>query len=108
MPKLDFYLQPYGKYGWGWGGGERSTTDLLLKQNVFRHEYSVLLHEIWQKHGLVNDVVAFIWPRKYYNLRCPFQRQMFSKEKSNTTHGNMIITIMLGIVETVTPIFSNN
>ena len=28
------------------------------------HEYSVLLHENWQKHSLVDDGVAFVWPRR--------------------------------------------
>ena len=40
-----------------------STMALLLWQNNFLHEYSVLLHEIGQKHGLVDDGVAFVWPR---------------------------------------------
>ena len=46
----------------GRGGGP--TMDLLLRQNVFLHEYSTVLHEIWQKHGLVDDGVAFVWPRR--------------------------------------------
>ena len=62
MPKLDFCVQPYGKSMGERGGGP--TTELLLRRNVFHHEYSVLLCEIWQKHGLVDDGVAFVWPRR--------------------------------------------
>ena len=61
MPKLDFYVQPYGKSMGERGGGP--TTDILLRWNVFHNEYSVILCEIWQMHGLVDDGVAFVWSR---------------------------------------------
>ena len=45
--------------GEGWG----PTTDLLITAKHFRHEYSVLFQETWQKRGLVDDGVVFVWPR---------------------------------------------
>ena len=49
-----------------WGEGWVQQRTFLLRRNIFLHDYSVLFHEIWQKHGLVDDGVAFVWPQRVW------------------------------------------